>query len=108
MVGGKAVVALNTGIILHHLTLSLRITFKLSPGKVERGGRGGAREVKRVFGGSRRADIMTTLCFRAAVSSPSTILSGLSQPRVPVSALSLHLSPRVHPCICSFCLSRQC
>lgn len=40
MVGGKAVVALNTGIILHHLTLSLRITFKLSPGKVERGGEG--------------------------------------------------------------------
>lgn len=41
------------------------------------------------FGGSRRADIMTTLCFRTAVSSLSTILSSLSQPRVLFSALSL-------------------
>lgn len=43
---GKAVVALNTGIILHHLTLSLHIMFKLSPGNAERGRRRGAREVK--------------------------------------------------------------
>lgn len=40
---GKAVVALNIGIILHHLTLSLHIMFKLSPGNVQRGG---GREVK--------------------------------------------------------------
>ena len=41
------------------------------------------------FGGSPRAEIMTTLCFRTAVSSPSTILSGPSQPRVLFSAPSL-------------------
>lgn len=33
---GRAVAALNTGIILHRLTLSLHITLKLSPGNVER------------------------------------------------------------------------
>lgn len=33
--------ALNTGIILHRLTLSSHITFKLSPGNVERESLGG-------------------------------------------------------------------
>lgn len=33
---GRAVVALNTGIILHRLTLSLHIMFKLAPGNVRR------------------------------------------------------------------------
>lgn len=44
---GRAVAALNTGIILHRLTLSLHITLKVSPGNVEREGggeRGGSEE----------------------------------------------------------------
>lgn len=35
--------ALNTGIILHRLTLSLRIMLKLSPGIAEREGEAGRR-----------------------------------------------------------------
>lgn len=42
---GKAAAALNTGIILHHLTLSLHIMFKPWPGNAVQGRRG-AREVQ--------------------------------------------------------------
>lgn len=60
------------------------------------------------FGGRRKADLMTTLCFRTAVSSLTTTLSGLSQPRILFYSFTLSLTsspPPLSPSLRLFFLS---
>lgn len=92
--------ALNTGIILHRLTLSPRITLKVSPGKMkrERGGRG---EERKRLGGMMEGGALKGRYNDHTLLSHS--LSPLSAPYSPASAspafpfLFFHSVPDVSP-----------